>query len=273
MIRILVLVTDGFGGFGGIAKFNRDLLTCLCMIPEVAEVVALPRIVTGDTGELPAKLSYINDSHGGKFQYIKKVSQVSWLNESFDLVICGHINLLPATLLCRVKQGGCRLLVIHGIDAWKSPKNVLVRWLAKRIDGFIAVSDFTRKKFCYWTGHDFAKGFVIPNCIEIEKFGCGSKKQPLLKRYGLESKKVIMTLGRMTASERYKGFDELLEVLPSVVKEIPAVVYLVVGDGDDRQRLEQKAKDFGVNDKVIFTGRIKEEEKADHYRLADVFAM
>jgi len=48
---------------------------------------------------------------------------------------------------------------------------------------------------------------------------------------------------------------------------------LIVGDGDDKKRLEQKAKDLGVDDIVRFSGYVPESEKADYYRLADVFAM
>ena len=45
----LVLVTDAFGGRGGIAKFNRDLLNALCLHPDVTLVTALPRVINEDT--------------------------------------------------------------------------------------------------------------------------------------------------------------------------------------------------------------------------------
>jgi glycosyltransferase involved in cell wall biosynthesis len=48
---------------------------------------------------------------------------------------------------------------------------------------------------------------------------------------------------------------------------------LIAGDGDDRPRLERKAGALGLNSHVVFAGRIPEAEKADHYRLADVFVM
>ena len=43
--RILVLVSDAFGGYGGIALYNRDLLTALCQDPHNTEVVAMPRLM------------------------------------------------------------------------------------------------------------------------------------------------------------------------------------------------------------------------------------
>ena len=46
-----------------------------------------------------------------------------------------------------------------------------------------------------------------------------------------------------------------------------------MGDGSDRRRLEEKARTLGTEDKVVFAGYISESEKADHYRLADVYVM
>ena len=54
---------------------------------------------------------------------------------------------------------------------------------------------------------------------------------------------------------------------------MPDIAYLIAGDGDDRARLEQKAADLGVADRVVFAGYVPETEKADHYRLADAFVM
>jgi glycosyltransferase involved in cell wall biosynthesis len=92
-----------------------------------------------------------------------------------------------------------------------------------------------------------------------------------LDRYGIAGKTVIMTSGRL--DERRKGFDEILEVLPDLRRRIPDLAYLIMGDGPDRERLTKKAEELGVHDLVIFTGYVPNAKKADHYRLADVFAM
>ncbi|NBT91041.1 MAG: glycosyltransferase, partial [Verrucomicrobia bacterium] len=95
----------------------------------------------------------------------------------------------------------------------------------------------------------------------------------LRKRLGLEGKKVIYTLARLDPGERYKGIDEVMSVLPELVREIPDLIYLIGGKGTDRMRLEEKARSLGVADRVIFAGFVPEEEKADYYRLADLFMM
>jgi len=84
---------------------------------------------------------------------------------------------------------------------------------------------------------------------------------------------VIMTLGRLSADERYKGFDEVLEVMPRLISKLPDLVYLIAGDGSDRARLERKAAALGLQGHVVFSGHVPESEKADHYRLADAFVM
>lgn len=271
-MRILFLHTDSFGGFGGIAKFNRDFLTASCSYSQ-AEVIALPRLVNEEIEELPAGLVFDQGGVGGKIRYALASLQATKNHGPFDLIVCGHINLLPVARLCQKVFGGKLGLIIHGIDAWQSTGSRLVNRIASSVDFFIAVSDFTRQKFCKWTKLSADKGFILPNCIDLEQFTPGPKNPELLARYGLASKKVILTVGRMSASERYKGFDEILNVLPELVREIPELAWLVVGDGDDRPRLEQRARQLGVTDRVVFAGRIAEGEKVAHYRLADVFAM
>lgn len=272
-MKILFLHTDSFGGFGGIAKFNRDLLNALCSHSEVEAVVALPRLIPEELERMPQKLTFLANGVGGKSRYIVASRMAALSHGAFDLVICGHINLLPVAKLCNLRGIAKTLLIIHGIDAWQPSSSRLVNKLAKNVDAFIAVSNFTREKFCQWTDLHEKKWFILPNCIEFERFEPGPKDQKLLARYNLIGKKIMMTLGRMSADERYKGFDEVLEVLPKLAIEIPEIAYLVVGDGSDRRRLEQKARDLGIDDRVVFTGRIDEAEKAGHYRLADTFVM
>ena len=71
----------------------------------------------------------------------------------------------------------------------------------------------------------------------------------------------------------YKGCDRILQALPSVRASCGQVRYIVVGKGPDRYRLEEIAKNTGVADVVTFAGFIPDEELADHYRMADVYAM
>src|SRR5206468_10307454 len=109
--------------------------------------------------------------------------------------------------------------------------------------------------------------------VDLSKYGPGPKPPHLIERYRLSGRRVITTLARLRADERYKGIDEVLEVMPSLVREMPDLVYLILGDGDDRCRLESKTRTLGMDSHVVFAGYISEEEKVAHYRLADAFVM
>ncbi len=295
-LRILILLTDGFGGFGGIAKFNRDFLTALCADKNVAEVIALPRLMPESPGPLPARLVYDTSGLGGKLRYLKAVRNLIKPKQSngdqsqsdFDLIICAHLHLLPAAawLRSRMRESCALHLVVHGIDAWEPTGSRLSNACVRRINGFISVSNVTKRRFMRWSRLRDDQGIVLPNCVDLSAFAPGPKSEVLLERYGLRGRKILMTLGRLASEERYKGFDEVLEVLPELAKVIPNVAYLICGDGADRRRLLAKARSLGLpvsepgqkatdakGPVVVFAGRISDKEKADHFRLADVYVM
>jgi len=272
-MRVLALLTDAFGGHGGIAQFNRDFLSALCVHPACEEVVAIPRLVPHPCEPLPDKLTYVMGGIDGKLRFVATVVSTVRKNPRFDLIFCGHINLLPIAYAASRLIRAPLLLQIHGIDAWRPTRSALINYLSGKVDAFISVSGVTKQRFLEWSTAPEARGFILPNTFHSERYGVGPKNQLLMERYGLHGKTVLMTLGRLASYERYKGFDEVLELLPDLAKEIPGITYFIVGDGNDRRRLEMKARSLGVEDRVIFTGFIPEAEKADHYRLADVYVM
>jgi glycosyltransferase involved in cell wall biosynthesis len=109
--------------------------------------------------------------------------------------------------------------------------------------------------------------------VDLDRFVPQERDINLVERYGLQSSKVVLSIGRLEHQERYKGFDEVIEVMPLLLKQFPALKYLIIGDGTDRLRLEAKARALGIESSVIFAGRIAESEKVAHYNLADAFVM
>jgi glycosyltransferase involved in cell wall biosynthesis len=94
-----------------------------------------------------------------------------------------------------------------------------------------------------------------------------------LHHYFSDDRRVLLTVARMSASERYKGHDVVLRALPSVLARIPNLTYAVAGDGDDRPRLERLARELGVAEYVLFTGQVSDSELAALYRRCEVFAL
>lgn len=269
-MRVLLLVTDAYGGHGGIAYYNRCLAEALAEMPEVTEVVIVPRVMRFLPVDVPDKVRFRADAVGSKWRFLQAVAGLAI--EHFDLLICGHVNLLPlAAPLAKLKQVPV-VLQVHGIDVWEQPSAHAAFWV-RQVNAVWSVSGVTRDRMNTWARLPQSKYTIIPNTIHLERYGMAPRRADLVARYRLADRKVIITLARLAGYERYKGVDEILEVLPALLADDPSFTYLIVGDGDDQARLQAKAAALGVADNVVFAGFVDESEKADHLRLADVFAM
>jgi glycosyltransferase involved in cell wall biosynthesis len=124
-----------------------------------------------------------------------------------------------------------------------------------------------------WANLDAARQRVLPNCVDLNAFTPGPKALDLVEALALEGKTVLMTFGRLASEERYKGFDEILDVMPALNRGMRNLKYVICGDGPDRPRLEAKVQKLGLGEQVVFTGFVDEARKADYYRLADAYVM
>jgi glycosyltransferase involved in cell wall biosynthesis len=70
-------------------------------------------------------------------------------------------------------------------------------------------------------------------------------------------------IGYFGRLKKYKSVDHLLHTVPEVVKRVPDLKVVIVGEGDDRPRLEAITKNLGLDKVVEFTGFVSEEKKID----------
>lgn len=269
-VRLLYLASDAFGGVGGIARFNRDFAAALARCPQAGSIDIHPRRVPGTVEPLPQGVSQRHPAPLGKGGYAAAVTIRAMVDRP-DIIICGHINLLPVAALAKrlATRAAQLVLVIHGIDVWTALR---VHGL-DAVDRVVSVSQFTLDAFRSWSGIAAERCVLLPNMVDVGIFTPGPKSPSLMQRYGLTGAPVIMGMGRLDAAERQKGFDEMLTVLPALMADHSGLKYLICGDGTDRARLEAKARSLGLAACVVFAGHVPEAEKADHYRLADAFVL
>jgi phosphatidylinositol alpha-1,6-mannosyltransferase len=80
---------------------------------------------------------------------------------------------------------------------------------------------------------------------------------------------VLLTVARLA---RRKGHDLVLRALP-LLGDIADLRYVIVGGGEDLARLEEIVRRNGLEESVIFAGRVPEHELPDYYRLCDLYVM
>jgi phosphatidylinositol alpha-1,6-mannosyltransferase len=187
------------------------------------------------------------------------------------------------------------LVATYGIEVWRSLSGTRSRAL-RHATVRLATSSYSLARARAANG-DFGPVEVLPLCLE-ERPPAGEVDAALLARAG---RNFILTVGRMAATERYKGQDQLLQAL----QRLPAVPppphadreaaprptgagkapprqpaggadpprLVIAGGGDDRPRLEALAATLGLAGRVLFTGFVSEATLAELYARAAVFAM
>lgn len=190
-----------------------------------------------------------------------------------DAVISTHLNFGPVAHLAKKTVGTPFTLVAHGIDVHTGlPRRTLAALRAA--DRVVAVSSWTRERVLALGGIEPERVKVLANTLDESRFTLGAKPRTLLDRYSIApGERVVLTVARLKAEERYKGYDRLVEALPLIQAACGKVRLVIVGDGDDASRVRAMARRVGVEDAVTLTGFLSDDELPDHYRLADVFAM
>jgi len=164
-------------------------------------------------------------------------------------------------------------VVVHGNEVYGSPRMKALAALLGRADAIIAVSRYARARLVD-LGLPPEKTFAVPNGVFFEGFDPPEAGERVRSRLGLEGKKVILSVGRLS---RVKGFDSVIRALPSVAARVPEAAYLIVGAGPEEAALRTLAAELGVAERVIFVGEVPHGEMGRgahaYYQACDLFAM
>jgi phosphatidylinositol alpha-1,6-mannosyltransferase len=265
---VLALVSEAYGGYGGIAQYNRDLLAAVSGFTTQPDVEVLPRYARDAVGELPTR---VRQRPAVSTRALYALSAVTLAERKRpDVVFCGHLHFSPLAAWIARRHHAALVLQTHGLEVWERPSAARRRAL-EAADLILAVSRDTRARVLSWADLTPERVRVAPNTV-ADQFTPGDQAEAR-RRLGLSQQKVILSVSRLDGGQRHKGQDRIIALLPALIARGLDVLYLVVGSGDDRNRLEALAVKSGVSDRVRFLGRVLDERLADLYRAADLFAL
>lgn len=270
---IIFLASDAYGGRGGIALYNRDVIDALRGKRSSDPLTVIPRIAGDGAHPIPPDVDWRSGAGRSLAHFIAECARGAFRKPKPALIYCAHVNLLPFAAALKAATGARLLLAIYGFEAWDPFHRASSRRALAAVDHLLSISRFTAKRFSEWSGWPQNRISIVPNAIRLEQFAPGPRRPDLERRYGLVGRKAVLLFGRMDSSERRKGFDELLEAWPAIRERRPDARLLLAGDGGDRDRLIAKAADLGILEEVVFTGFVPEADKVDLYRLADAYVM
>ncbi len=122
-------------------------------------------------------------------------------------------------------------VLIYGVEVWR-PLDRWRRTSLERAAVILAISDHTVRKAREanpW----------LPEA-KVVWLGAAERQVPVRK----QATPIVLILGRMVSTERYKGHDALIDAWPRVLASVPTAQLVIAGDGDDRARLEARAAGY-----------------------------
>lgn len=108
---------------------------------------------------------------------------------------------------------------------------------------------------------------VVSNGVDMDRFQPVDPDPALARRLGLEDKVVVGFVGSFF---HYEGLPLLVEAAAKLRETHPQLRVLLVGGGEDEERTKTRARELGVEDLVIFTGRVPHAEVDAYYALIEV---
>lgn len=212
-------------------------------------------------------------------RWLRLVWQTFWIcrKEKVKLVLIHHV--LPVGYVGIIIKKLLKipfLVFSHGTDIqlastkpWK--KRMFIK-VARQAEQLFFNSESLRRR----TGEifpDFESKFsVLYPCPNQDFFSPPKTEiiEDLKARYALEGKKVMLTVGRM---EDGKGYPHLLRIFSQIIKDIPNLIWLVIGDGSKRQWFLEEAEKKSLQSSIRYLGEISYLELKNYYYLADLFVL
>jgi len=261
--RKVLVLSPSLKSMGGVQNYTKTLVSALRSILGNDRV----RLISvAEDPELRSDGSHsLRTSVKVRFFLSALAAAITW---SPDLIICAHVGLASTARMIERLKHTPYWLVLYGIEVWGDLTPAKRKALLDA-ECYVTITRFTLEATIARHGLRERRSLFLPPAMPTEP-PSPPKGQLAPER---SERPMVLTVGRMSASERYKGHDVMLEAWPLVIERVPDAVYWIVGGGDDRERLEARARELGISNSVHFTGSVSPEELDVCYDRCCVFAM
>ncbi|MFH0815120.1 MAG: glycosyltransferase family 4 protein [Candidatus Falkowbacteria bacterium] len=198
--------------------------------------------------------------------------------EKIEQIIVGQI--LPGAAIALILKFFLRIpyfVSLHGMDIARCGLYWRKKWLAKKIlakaDAIITNSEFTMGLVQNFTEKLPERRIVVYPCPNENVILMPRAADLLVRRLGLDkfkNNRVLLTVGRLV--ER-KGHDQVISALQFLRDKYPDLVYLIVGRGQNQEKLERRIKDANLAESVYLFTKVRNDELPLFYDIANIFIM
>jgi phosphatidylinositol alpha-1,6-mannosyltransferase len=276
MSRVLYL-SPGVFDKGGVSRYARHQVRALRELLGDREIEVLSLLPPDEHAfEEPFAVAFSSFGTSLRGKALFAIAAVLAAASRPEIVWIGHIGLAALG---------------HGIARGVGARSVLNVYRDELTIGFSQVRAAALRRVdrvvsdCHITRADIVARGLRPDvgmtvhwdCVDLARFTleASSDRAAVLARYGVPpapDRITVLTLGRMCAGTKYKGYERLLEAMARIPADIPLRLVLA-GDGVRRAELEALAHARGLDGRAFFTGRVHESDLTAVYRACDAFAL
>lgn len=267
---LLYLSVETYGKGGGVPSYGRRLVEILSAYGAARQQELLSASLTDGEAELERHSQPVcyRRFYGARGSIPRFVWQCARLGlERPSLAVVGHLGQAPVAWTLR-RAGLLRnyIIVLHGVEAWQ-PVAKLDLVAIRGAAAIVATTQFTVEQFRTHNAVSDSLFHVIPLALGESELPPPAPFVPNRRPWR------ILSVGRLASAERYKGVDTLIHAVARLrARELP-VKLMVVGRGDDINRLEAIRCSLGLQNEVEFLGAVGDAQLEDLFRACDVFAL
>jgi glycosyltransferase involved in cell wall biosynthesis len=153
-------------------------------------------------------------------------------------------------------------------------KGRLYTWLElltnQTLDLYITVSEKDRQMLLHY-GIPAEAIELIYNTIDLDVSAIPGDSDSLKKQFDLPPQAIVCTgIGRLVPQ---KGFDLLIEAFAKIASQIPDVYCLIIGEGDDKEKLTAQIRLAGLEKRIRLLGYQDRSEAMSILKSSDIFVM
>lgn len=275
--HVLVLATVASDQLGGVERFSKTLVQALGDMYGAERVGLLGVASAGDEKGLPCTILRVGREPRVEGQRLSTAEKLAyaidcqraafrWRNKRPVIIDC-HPWLSSVAWMCARVAGTRYAVWSYGSEVW-FPHGALTKFGLHHADLLLSVSSYTARLAEKRARHPSDSALVIPPPFDR------SGEPPEREFEGLtQHGRFFLTVGRLARGARRKGIDTIIRALPRVRREAPGARLVVVGEGNDRPRLEQIAVLEGLADDVDFVGAVEDAELAQLYASCEAFVL
>jgi phosphatidylinositol alpha-1,6-mannosyltransferase len=281
-MRYLIISDEYRPVIGGIARVAGALADGL--VGRGHQVTVLTNAARGRADETGKELAEIKYYHRPGEVLLGKLYLMAWWpiavgrwirRERFDrIIVVDPANALPLPILSAFGSVPYEVL-LHGSELIRYSRrrwtDLLLRRSLANAARLFSTTRFVERELrlryghiCYLTSCGVGGNF-LDSPSDAEQLAA------LRRRYGFAAGDFV--IGTISRLDKRKGNDIVVEAVYRLADRFPQLKYLIGGVGPEFDPLRALVARCGLSDRVVFTGRIAEEELVNHYEMLDAYVM